>query len=913
MQLSCNVESQTFKTSPRVSIIMQPCHQLEMTQACVASIKRNTPEPHEIIFVDTVSRDEATRWLTELAESHQNYRLIADNETKGFSKGCNQGIKVAQGQYILLLNNDLVVTEGWLQGMLECYQSMKNVAVVGPLSDNVTGIQQIEGVTFDSTENLEKYACHVRTSRRYRRVHSRLIDGVCMMFPREMIDRIGYLDERFSTQSYACEDYCIRAALEGFVNIVTGDVFIHRHANASFKGNTFEDPSVRATNYRLFNEKWSCTVSDPELGRKICRLKTLEKAEEAARRGNSELAVDILIKEGLRQFPHECAYYHALALLFMESDRNQDALDVLNEVPVTINDNETMLLKGFCQAAVGKFDEALRCAGAVLAKGQDARALCIKGLVAIMNDRKVEGERLLRSSIACDPCCLEAHLAMGQFYTMTQNSLAKECFKQACIVDPSSALAASYYVEQLASQEDLENAIQLIAENLKFYPVNRRVHFLYISILLRLGRDAEAMLEAERAILEYGLETGLLQAAASIREKLGPMTITPEGYASGCSVSLCMIVKNEEHLLPKCLSSLKPLVDEMIIVDTGSTDHTMEIARIMGARVVEMTWQDDYSVARNLSLEQARGNWILVMDADEVISSLDYEAFHKLIHENARKLTAFNIVTRNYSNRMDEEGWRPNDGLYRQVEMGGGWRPSDKVRLFTNDSRIRFEGHVHELVEPSLMRLGIGSVDTDNVWAHHYGYLDDVRQKDKKEKYYRLGLKKLEESGGTPKAVCELAIQAAELGYFDEAIALWKRILAIDPDSWIALFNLGSIYLRLGMFEEARVSSHRAMKCKDNFVEAALNLAFAELCAGSPETAENIISDSLHYKSNHPPTLLMFAIVKCFRGDAGDARKILSTLRDNNIDFSDLIKESANKLEIAGHYVQAARLLQMLT
>ena len=79
-----------------------------------------------------------------------------------------------------------------------------------------------------------------------------------------------------------------------------------------------------------------------------------------------------------------------------------------------------------------------------------------------------------------------------------------------------------------------------------------------------------------------------------------------------------MIVKNEEETLPRCLVSVKPVVDEMIVVDTGSTDRTKEIARVFGAKVFDYEWADDFSGARNFSLSKAKGNWILILDADEV-------------------------------------------------------------------------------------------------------------------------------------------------------------------------------------------------------------------------------------------------------------------------------------------------------
>ena len=98
-----------------------------------------------------------------------------------------------------------------------------------------------------------------------------------------------------------------------------------------------------------------------------------------------------------------------------------------------------------------------------------------------------------------------------------------------------------------------------------------------------------------------------------------------------------MIVKNEEPNLAKCLMSVKPVVDEIIVVDTGSTDKTKAIASALGAKVFDFSWTNDFSKARNYSLSKASGDWILVLDADEIVSPLDHDKLKKLIKNHGRK------------------------------------------------------------------------------------------------------------------------------------------------------------------------------------------------------------------------------------------------------------------------------------
>ena len=105
-------------------------------------------------------------------------------------------------------------------------------------------------------------------------------------------------------------------------------------------------------------------------------------------------------------------------------------------------------------------------------------------------------------------------------------------------------------------------------------------------------------------------------------------------------LSVCMIVKNEEALLNDCLASVKSVADEVIVVDTGSDDKTVEIAESHGARIFTIEWTDDFSAARNFSLEQAKGNWILVVDADEHLAEEDLEKVRNWIS----KKEIFNII-----------------------------------------------------------------------------------------------------------------------------------------------------------------------------------------------------------------------------------------------------------------------------
>lgn len=181
----------------------------------------------------------------------------------------------------------------------------------------------------------------------------------------------------------------------------------------------------------------------------------------------------------------------------------------------------------------------------------------------------------------------------------------------------------------------------------------------------------------------------------------------PDSHASNLSpavnpkLSLCMIVKNEEEFLDECLSSVRGLVDEIVIVDTGSTDSTVAIAERHGAKVFYLPWPGDFSIARNESLKHATGDWILVLDADEHIPEKFHNQIRSAIAQTKHVMYSLEIVNLNST----------GDSFHVRL-----------ARLFRNMPEIRFEGQIHEQAITSVERLGL-SHSIVNAQIIHKGYL----------------------------------------------------------------------------------------------------------------------------------------------------------------------------------------------
>ena len=228
--------------------------------------------------------------------------------------------------------------------------------------------------------------------------------------------------------------------------------------------------------------------------------------------------------------------------------------------------------------------------------------------------------------------------------------------------------------------------------------------------------------------------------------------------ATGMTLSLCMIVRDEEEMLPRCLAAVAPAVDEIIIVDTGSQDRTIEIAREFDAMIIEREWTGSFSDARNASFDAATGDWIIYLDADEVLLSDDVERLRALTGRVWRE--AFYLVETSYTGELGEGGAVTNNAL----------------RVFRNRAHYRFEGRLHEQIGQHVPYYAAGRVEQSSVRIDHYGYLGAVR--DAKEKSRRnLELLKAQAAESAPSAFMHfnLGTEYAVLGDHDRALTEFTR------------------------------------------------------------------------------------------------------------------------------------------
>ncbi len=281
-------------------------------------------------------------------------------------------------------------------------------------------------------------------------------------------------------------------------------------------------------------------------------------------------------------------------------------------------------------------------------------------------------------------------------------------------------------------------------------------------------------------------------------------------------ISLCVIVKNEAHYLSGCLESAKNIADEIIVVDTGSTDNSKEIALSYNAEVYDFTWVNDFSAARNFSLSKATKDWILYLDADERLTEKSIEQINKIKIQKRKAGYYCRVVS-------------PSAATGNPSVM-------KYIRFFRNLDNPRFEGKVHEQIIPDLKAKGFELIDSE-IEILHIGY--DVGKEVLEEKA-RRNLKLL-------------------LNDYNE-----------NPSSYNA-FQLGQSYIFLNEFEKAdeyfRLVAKREELDDEHLAQTYRYLAAFALSQKKLEDAENYALEGLRRRSESPLLNVVMANIKLDKGE----------------------------------------------
>ena len=345
-------------------------------------------------------------------------------------------------------------------------------------------------------------------------------------------------------------------------------------------------------------------------------------------------------------------------------------------------------------------------------------------------------------------------------------------------------------------------------------------------------------------------------------------------------LSLCVVARDEADFLGSCIESARLVVDEILVVDTGSKDDTPKIAERLGARVYRRAWPGDFAGAYNLFLPLASGDWILSLDADELLDPASRSSIRTRIRDP--RIDGYLADIRNYSCApvMKWRGVEPDDPLARGAM---GYLPSQSVRLFRNHPDNRYRGEVHQSIRESILGRG-GRIEAAGIVIHHYGWLREKRLAMKFENYLSLARSKVKSQPKNSRAWIELGLLRHHLGDPPGAMESFRKAHSLDHEPSSAFF-LGRSLIERGRLKEAVRYLKKAIQKNpedhapdfDNAdVHEELGHAFEKL--GDRQKAETSYRRALLSRPDSPVAANNLAGLLSMRGSLAEAKTILEKL-----------------------------------
>jgi glycosyltransferase involved in cell wall biosynthesis len=416
-------------------------------------------------------------------------------------------------------------------------------------------------------------------------------------------------------------------------------------------------------------------------------------------------------------------------------------------------------------------------------------------------------ERFLQDGLKNSPDSKELLLNLGRLYYLKNDlEMTETLYKKALEIDADYADALKEMGTLYLNMKKFEEA------RIFLYKALQKIKDIEVYNNLGCLEDKEGLYEKARFFFEKALELDpenqvIMNNLENVQKKLSKGVDTPllreggKGKFTG-SISLCMIVKNEEANLARCLNSIKNVVDEIIIVDTGSTDRTVEIAKSFGARVFNHQWEGSFSKARNYSLKYATCEWILILDADEELSKDDAPRLKETTKSN--NCEAISFVVKNKFENSTQESY------------------ANTIRLFKNFNGTHYEGIVHNIIMCRGKRLD------SSLSIIHHGY--NLSKDEMEEKFLRTTMllkEQIKTDEHNPVPHMYLGVSYLGENMYDEAIVESKKALELAKKKEFTLrdflgsyYVISAAYLKKKNLKESEKYALKAIEIDDQFIDS---------------------------------------------------------------------------------------------
>lgn len=336
-------------------------------------------------------------------------------------------------------------------------------------------------------------------------------------------------------------------------------------------------------------------------------------------------------------------------------------------------------------------------------------------------------------------------------------------------------------------------------------------------------------------------------------------------------ISLCMIVKNEEKYLKRCVDSVSDLVDEVIIVDTGSSDETINIASQLTKKVYKKEFNGNFAEMRNYAINQAQNDWILFLDADEFFYPNEVMRIQKLFSKGIPdKIGGIEFNAYNFFNT-------------------GGWFTSHVLRIFRNNRGFHYERAVGERIVNSILSAGYEIMEPDIILTHT-GYCKSSEYRFKKmENYIAIAQKQIEENSKDYTAYAYKGINLRNNGFLTEAFKYTKIAVEGDPNSFVTQNFFGSVARSLNKNQLAIDAYYKAEQLAPTKMKSIMKniRGVIVLSQGRYNEALTILEEAYHSNPDLIHILVNIGITKYFLGQYSEALLCFEKVLERNPTFGE--------------------------
>jgi GT2 family glycosyltransferase len=748
------------------SVIVPTTNNSEQLYPCLTSIVSHSDmKVTEIIVVDNGSTDSTNQiceiFKTQLGDSFKFVRL---EENKGFCVGTNEGLKISSGKYVVWLNDDTLATTNWLEGLRSSietpHMTHSNIGLAGPRSNCVAGGQHIKELSKMLPTDLATVTPQVLAESHKYRLQSAdgsvlnaerlttFLSGFCLMVKREVMDKIGYIDELYSPGGFCDNDYVTRAIRAGFGCVISEHSFVY-HAGSQTLNRLYPEMRGGVKNWSKYISKFKETGDKTLLMIQRVKIDTdgqLSTFKKCAFR-NEEFVDGVIIlsdKSEHKEFSESsCRKIFGKKLLGFytnpktaEFHEIRDRVFIMKEAEKHPHDWVIML----------DHDEAL---------SQYTDKARLKELMNPLDPALCGYNFLFNNFWRGDTMArIDGPWGSSFFSRMWKNHIFEPRLRPLYGPDDKGLHCGN-------------RPMSIAPDGFKVCDITID-HYGY-SDYEEAGRKRTEYRKIDNTATTHQKFLAGTENYEHLTNEVGIRVLVPRPF----SVSLNAMVKNEESTIGMQILNYASLVREFVICDTGSTDSTKEALDEVGIPYFEMPFDDSFSIIRNELLKRSKYDYVLHVDADELPEPKYLEKMVGMLN-SAPDLCMFHMKT------------QQKDGKYSVVKL---------PRVFKNDGRFYYYGRVHETLDKSVAEVGNPSIMDAGLTIFNPGLLIDAEKLKTKLNFYgRLLEMEIQDHPDNVKSMFELALHYRNFDRTDDAIRLLSKCSEIKPDFAKAKFELALIH-----------------------------------------------------------------------------------------------------------------------